>query len=350
MSTPLTLAEIAALVGGEVRGAGERRITGIAPLHAASASDITWIVHPKHRQALAESKAGAVLVNERFGNTPMPAVVCANVERAVAQLLGAFGPPPPTPEPGVHPSAVVAAEARLGEGVSVGPYVVIGPRATIGARTILHAGVHVGEDCAIGADCRLWNHVVVRERCRLGDRVIIHPGAVIGADGFGYYFDGGRHNKVPHPGIVVIGNDVEIGANACIDRSKSGATTIGDGVKIDNLVQIAHNVEIGANSVICAQVGIAGSARLGRMVVLGGQVGIRDNIVLHDGVLVAACSCVPQDVPAGTRMSGVPAVESRQFLRENASLHRLPELVAEFARLAKRVEKLEAAADDQQDR
>jgi UDP-3-O-[3-hydroxymyristoyl] glucosamine N-acyltransferase len=347
MSRTVTLTELAAVVGGEVRGTAEHRLTGIAPLHAATPEQLTWVTHPRFRAALAESKAGAVLVDRKLGPTPMPAVVCDGVERALALALAMFAPPTPQPPPGVDPSARVAPDAELGSDVAVGPFVVVEAGAKIGPRTVLHSGVFVGADVAIGADCILWNNVVVRERCRIGDRTVIHPSTVIGADGFGYYMHEGRHQKVPHIGIVQIGDDVEIGANVCVDRSKVGATIIGHGVKIDNLVQIAHNAEIGAHSVICAQAGIAGSARLGHYVVLGGQVGIRDNIVLNDRVMVAACSCVPQDVPAGAKISGVPAVESRQFLRTNASLHRLPEMVAEFARLLKRVEKLEAATNDQ---
>jgi UDP-3-O-[3-hydroxymyristoyl] glucosamine N-acyltransferase len=260
--------------------------------------------------------------------------------------MSALAPPLPAPPVGVHPSASVAESASLGAGVAIGPNVVIEAGARVGAHTILHAGVSIGQDSSIGDDGRLWNNVVVREGCHIGDRVVIQPNAVIGADGFGYYHHEGRHRHIPHTGRVIIGDDVEIGACSCVDRSKTGDTVIGSGTKIDNLVQVAHNVVIGENCLLCAQVGVAGSAVLGQYVVLGGHVGIRDNIVLHDGVMVGACSCVPQDVPAGTKVTGIPAVESRQFLREHATMRKLPALISQVRELAERVKSLEAAADD----
>lgn len=350
MSRSLSLGQLAKLVGGDVRGDVDRAITGVAPLHAATASDITWVAHPRYRQQLATSRAGAVLVVESFGETPIDAIVCADVEHSLALVLAEFAPPIASPPVGVHPSAVVDASAALGEGVAVGPLVVIDAGASIGSGTILHAGVHIGAGCAVGSHCRLWNHVVVREGCRLGDRVEIHPGTVIGADGFGYYFRQGRQCKVPQTGGVVIGDDVEIGACSCIDRSKTGATVIGPGVKIDNLVQVAHNVEVGAHCLLCAQVGIAGSTRLGNYVVLGGQTGVRDNIAIGDGVMVAASSSLAHDVPAGSKIAGTPAVELQQFLRENASQRKLPGLFERLKKLTKRVDALEAAADHKQDR
>jgi UDP-3-O-[3-hydroxymyristoyl] glucosamine N-acyltransferase len=184
----------------------------------------------------------------------------------------------------------------------------------------------------------------------LGDRVIVHPGAVIGADGFGYIYRRGAHHKYPHLGIVIVEDDVEIGACACIDRAKTGVTRVQRGAKIDNLAQVAHNVVIGADSILCAQVGVAGSTRLGRLVVLGGQAGIRDNITLGDNVMVAGCSCVPQDVPSGARIAGVPAVDARQYFRQHASLARLPDLITQMRDLARRIENLEAAADHKPDR
>lgn len=349
MKRSLTLAEIAALVDGEVRGDAGRVIVGVAPLHAADEQHLTWITHPRYRSALAKSRAGAVLVDRGFGATPMPAVLCDNVDSAVAAVLGAFAAELPTPPPGLHPTAQVDPSATLGENVAVGPLAIVEAGARLGDGTILHAGVYVGPGSTIGSSCRLWNNVVVREGCRLGDRVIVHANAVIGADGFGYYFRDGRHHKIPHVGGVTIGNDVEIGAGACVDRSKTGATVIGDGTKIDNLVQVAHNVEIGANCLLCAQVGIAGSTRLGNCVVLGGQTGVRDNIALGDGVMVAACSSIAQDVPAGAKIAGTPAVEVRQFLRESTSLRKLPGLVAKFKELSRRVEALEAAANHKPD-
>lgn len=349
MSRSMTVAQIAALVGGDVRGDAERAVTGIAPLHTAIESDITWITHARFRRQLDASRAGVVLLAESFGETTTDAIVCADVDCALALVLAEFGPPVAAPPIGVHPSAVVDESVVLGEGVSVGPLVVLDAGVVVGGGTILHAGVHVGTGSTIGSECRLWDHVVVREACSLGDRVEIHASSVIGSDGFGYYVREGRHCKVPHTGGVVIGDDVEIGACTCVDRSKIGDTVIGAGTKIDNLVQVAHNVEIGANSLLCAQVGIAGSTRLGKYVVLGGQAGVRDNVVIADGVMVAASTSIAHDVPAGVKMAGTPAVESRQFLRESASLRKLPGLYGRIKELAKRVDALEAAADDKPD-
>lgn len=340
-----TLGELATLVGGRVRGDAGRKITGVAPMHSAGPGDVTWIAEPRYAPRLAQSRAGAVLAPADIGETPMSAVLCRQVDHALALVMTRFAPPLPAPPVGVDPAARIAADAELAADVAIGPYAVVEAGARIGAGTVIDAGVYVGAQTQIGAHCRLWPHVVVRERCRIGDRVIIHPHAVIGADGFGYYLHEGRHTKVPHIGGVIIGDDVEIGACACIDRSKTGNTVIEQGVKIDNLVQVAHNVVVGAHSVLCAQVGIAGSARLGQYVLLGGHVGIRDNITLKDRVQVAACSCVPQDVEADTKVAGLPASEFRQYLREHASLRKLPELVSQLRELTRRVEELESAAD-----
>jgi len=349
MKRSMTLAEIAELVGGKVRGDASRTVTGVAPIDSAKAGEVTWVGHVRYKQRLESSRAGAVLVDCDFGPTPMPAILCEETDHAVATVLGAFAAPLPGPAVGVHQSACIAASARLGNNVAVGPGVVIEDDAQIGDGSVLCAGVFVAPGSRVGTGCRLWNNVVVRERCRIGDRVTIHPNTVIGADGFGYYLREGRHHKVPHLGGVVIGDDVEIGACSCVDRAKAGDTVIGEGTKIDNLVQVAHNVTIGAGSLLCAQAGVAGSVRLGKHVVLGGQAGIRDNIVLQDGVMVGALAGVAHDVPGGARILGIPAIDARQFARENAAMRKLPDLLARVRALTKRVEELEAAADHKPD-
>ncbi len=346
MIQKLTLAQIAQLVGGSVRGNASLELTGIAPLSKATATEIAWLSHPRFVSQLAASKAAAVLASPACDLSGTPAVLCPNIDKAIAQVIGAFAPPLPSPAQGIHTHASVDASAVIGQRVAIGPFVVVGQNATIGDESVLHPGVHVGDGSTIGANCRIWDNVVIREGCSIGNRVTIHPNTVVGADGFGYYFSDAQHNKIPHPGGVIIDDDVEIGACSCVDRSKTGHTRIGRGTKIDNLVQVAHNVEIGAGCLLCAQVGVAGSTRLGNHVVLGGQVGVRDNIVLNDAVMVAACSCVPQDVEAGARLAGIPATDSRQFIREKTSLKKLPELLTQIRELYKRVEKLEAATDD----
>ncbi len=345
VSKSFPLAEIAKWVGGVVRGDAARRISGVSGIQEADETRITWIAHDKYASLLRASRAGAVVVGEQFGETPMPAILVANPTLAMATILERFAPPVPRPAEGVHPAAYVAPTARLGRDVAIGPNAVVADGARIGDRTVLHAGSFVGADTVIGRDCELWPGVVVRERCVIGNQVTIHPNTTIGADGFGYVFADGRHVKIPQVGTVEIEDEVEIGANCAVDRAKFGVTRIGCGTKIDNLVQVAHNVQIGPHCLIVAQCGIAGSARLGRGVVLGGQVGVRDHIVLHDGAQSAACACISKDVPSGTTVIGVPAVEQEQFIRERAKLRRLPQLAEQVKELIKRVDRLDAAAD-----
>ena len=345
MTGAYTLSELAKRVDGSVRGTGEVVIRGVNTVTAAAADQITWVSDAKYLSQLGRSRAGAVLVPEAFGDVPMPSLRAGSVERALSQLLSLFAPPVPRPEPGVHPTAVVAETAVLGRDAAVGPHVVIGDRAVIGDRSCLYAGVHVGADCRIGVDCVVWDHAVIRERCEIGDRVILHPHVVIGSDGFGYYFAEGKHNKIPHGGRVVVGDDVEIGAGSTLDRSKVGETVVGAGTKIDNLVQVGHNVRIGAHCIVVAHCGIGGSTVLGDGVVLGGQVGLRDNITLGDGVVVSACSCVSRDVAPGKMLGGIPAYDHGQYLRVQTVMHRLPDLVRQVKELAKRVQSLESADD-----
>jgi UDP-3-O-[3-hydroxymyristoyl] glucosamine N-acyltransferase len=328
-----------------VRGDATTRISGVAGVQEAGPADITWLAHDKYAPQLRVSKAGAVLVPEQAGETPMPAVLCANPSAAIITILEHFAPPVPRPAAGVHPTATVASSAQIGSNVAIGPQVIVEEGARVGDDCILHAGVYIGAESAIGRNCELWMNVVVRERCTLGDRVVVHPNTTIGADGFGYQFLKGKHVKIPQIGTVRVEDDVEIGANSCIDRAKCGATVIGRGSKIDNLVQVAHNVQIGPDCMIVAQTGIAGSARLGRFVVVGGQVGIRDHVTLHDGAQVAACAAVSKDVPSGVIVIGMPAVPHEEFVRDRASVHRLPKMVQQLADLIKRVERLESSAD-----
>jgi UDP-3-O-[3-hydroxymyristoyl] glucosamine N-acyltransferase len=344
MSQTFSLAEIAKWVGGAVRGDAATRISGVGGVEDAVSGQITWLTHEKYARALAHSKASAVVVADSHGPTPMPAVLVRTPALAIVTILERFAPAVPRPS-GVHPTAVVADDARLGEGVAVGPYAVIGRGVTLGNDTVVHAHVFIGDGTAVGASCELWPGVIVRERCRLGDRVIIHPHTTIGADGFGYQYAEGRHLKIPQIGTVVIEDDVEIGANSTIDRAKFGTTLIGRGSKIDNLVQVAHNVQIGPGCLLVAQCGIAGSTRLGKGVVLGGKVGVRDHVVLHDGVQSAACACISKDIPAGTTVIGSPAIDHEQWVREYGKIRRLPSLFEQFEALRKRVEQLEAAAD-----
>ncbi|MEK6677522.1 MAG: UDP-3-O-(3-hydroxymyristoyl)glucosamine N-acyltransferase [Planctomycetota bacterium] len=344
MNPAFRLEALAAIVEGHVRGDATVVVSGVADVAEAKANEITFVSNPKYAKKLAESKAGAVLVPAGFGPTAMPAILCARMDRSVAELLGAFLESRP-PSHQVDATAVVHPSAKLGADVSIGPHAVIEADAEIGARTVLHGGVYVGHGTRIGEDCVLWPNVVVRNGCVLGHRVILHPCSVIGADGFGYYFEIGRHNKIPHAGGVVLGDDVEIGACSCIDRSKFGNTVVGNGVKIDNLVQIAHNVRIGEHTVIAGQTGIAGSTRIGAYCVFGGRAGSVDNTEIGDRTVVAACSVVSGLVEGGRTVSGYPAQDHRKELKSTAALRRLPDFFEQLRDLQARVERIETSTD-----
>lgn len=343
MAETLTLREVADLVGGELRGDANVQIRAVAPILTAMPGDLTWLADMKYAKHLRTCRASAVLLSAEVENGGLPAVACARPDLAVALVLERLQPPLPHPPPGVHPTAVIAEGVVFGEGTAIGPRVVLQRRVRLGARCVIHAGVFIGEETSMGDHCLIWPNVVIRERCRLGDRVVIHPNATIGADGFGFNFQDGKFSRIPQVGIVRIGDDVEIGANTCIDRAKCGETVIGRGTKIDNLVQIAHNVKIGEDCCIVAHAGVAGSAELGHHVTLAGKVGVKDNVRIGDGVQAAACSCIAGDIPDGQIVIGIPAVPRTEFLRQHAALRRLPEVLHQISDLGKRVERLEAA-------
>ncbi len=346
MTRGYTVEELAALVGGVLRGAGRAMITGVADIAEADPQQATWVSNPKYAAKLSDSRAGAVLIPKDFGDTPMPAILCERVDRAIAKLLAAFARPTPTPEAGIHQSAVVHPTAAIGTNARIGPHVVIEAETRIGANTVLHAGCYIGHGTQLGDDCFLWPNAVIRDGCILGRRVIVHPNAVIGADGFGYYFDRGAHQKVPHIGGVMVGDDVEVGACACIDRAKFGCTVIGRGVKIDNLVQIGHNVRVGEHCVFAAQSGISGSVRIGDRCMFGGHTGAADHVTLGNDVRLAGGFAVAtKDIPDGLMVSGWPAREHHQELRERAALHKLPELAGQLKEVIARIQRLETSAD-----
>ncbi|MEK6799107.1 MAG: UDP-3-O-(3-hydroxymyristoyl)glucosamine N-acyltransferase [Planctomycetota bacterium] len=345
MSVSYTIVELAEIVGGTVRGESAGRIDGINDVSEATPTQATWVLRPGYAEKLSASRAGVVLVASDFGPTPMPAILCTNMERAVAQLLGAFARPISEPAKGVHPTAVIDPAAGVGRDVAIGPNVVMEGDVRVGRGCKLYAGVFLGRGAAIGDGCVLWPNVVVRDGCILGDRVIIHSNAVIGTDGFGYYFDGCLR-KIPHVGAVRIEDDVEIGACSCVDRAKFGFTIVGRGTKIDNLVQIGHNVRVGADCVLAGQVGVSGSVRIGDGCAFGGQAGAVDNVSIAGGTQLGARSLVTRDVPTGTTMSGWPLQELPRAMRTQALILRLPELAAQVKELAARVQKLESTTHD----
>ena len=323
----LTVQALAALVGGQFVSGGEAQITGAAAVSDAGPGDITFFGNAKYLPALKTCRATAALVPADFSETipPIPIRV-ANPSLAFAQLLENLAPPPVLFAPGVHPAATVAEGVELGEGVSIQPHAVIEPGASIGARTVVGAGSYIGHDARVGADCQIAARVTIGARSLVGDRVILHSGVVIGSDGFGFEFAGGRHVKIPQTGIVQIDDDVEVGANSTIDRARFGRTWIGEGTKIDNLVQIAHNVTVGKHCLLCAQVAIAGSTRLGNFVVLGGQVGVVGHIEIGDGVQVGAQSGLSKSVAAKAILWGTPAQPMRETKEQLARIRRLGKL------------------------
>ncbi len=344
----LTVAEIATALAGRVEGDPSVRVEGIAALDLAGPTDLTFAADEKRAARLPHSRAAAALVGKHppaGAALPMPLIRVDDVQEGLARFLAMIAPPEDLPPLGVHSTADVHHQAQLGEGVAVGPHVSIAAGAVIGPGTALCAGVRIGRNVRVGAACVLHEGVVVKADCTLGDRVRLGANSVIGQDGFGYYTRGGVHHKVPHVGTVVVEDDVEIGACACVDRAKFGVTRVGTGTKIDNLVQVAHNVEMGRGCLIAGLVGIAGSAKLGDYVVLGGHAGIRDNTTLGSGVQVTAFGAIAQDVPSGEIMGGIPARPAKDEMRVVLALPKLPDLIKRVKELEAKVQSLESAKD-----
>lgn len=335
----ITAAEIAREIGGEVEGDGSRTIVGLAGLAEAGEGDISFLTQARYAAAAAGTRAAVVIVGKTWqGECPAVLIRVDDPDSAFAKVAPMLVPPPARPEPGVHPTAVVAADVSLGRDVSIGPHCVLEPGVKIGDFSCLGAGCYIGHQAVVGGECLLYQHVSVRERVTIGDRVIVHNGAVIGSDGFGYTREGEAWRKIPQVGTVEVGDDVEIGANSTIDRARFGKTVIGRGVKIDNLVQIAHNVTVGENTAMAAQVGVAGSTSIGRNVQLGGQAGVAGHLHIGDHAVVGGQAGVLKDVPASTFVSGYPAMPHNKARRTHASLMRLPELRQKVSELERRLD------------
>lgn len=340
LPNPLTLAQIHQVVGGTIHGNDQTQVFELAGLGESTPRALSFVANDKALNAAVNLTAAAVLVHRHLPELAIPQIVVGHPLMAFAQVAQRFCVRPAIPR-GIAEELTRGTDVTIGADPSIWPFVTLGDRVRIGARVTLYPGVFVGSDSAIGDDCVLYPNVVVREGCSLGARVIVHSGTVIGADGFGYVQHQGRHHKIPQLGGVVIEDDVELGANVTVDRATLGATRIKQGTKIDNLVQIAHNVTVGEHTIIVAQVGIAGSTTIGHHVVIGGQAGLSDHLQIGDMVMIAAKSGVHRNIESNQIVGGSPALPRDRALKVQGVIHHLPELHQLLRSLEQRVETLE---------
>jgi UDP-3-O-[3-hydroxymyristoyl] glucosamine N-acyltransferase len=340
----MTARDIAELLGAVLEGNADREITGANALELATESEIAFVESTRAQKLADASQAGCLIVPVDAPANGRTQIRVAKPRNAFAQVLRTLYPPA-RPQPGVHHTAVVAASATIGEGVSIGPYCVIGENVRIGARCVLLDRVSIGDGSTVGDDCRLYSGVTLYHEVSIGNRVTLHSGAVIGSDGFGYALEGGRFEKFPQLGGVEIGDDVEIGANTCVDRAALGTTVIGEGSKLDNLVHIGHNCRLGRHVVIAAQVGLSGGVVVEDYVVMGGQVGIGEKAHLgKQSVIGGQCGILPfRKIRPGETVWGTPSRPHKEYLEKLALIGRLPRIVEEFKALRKRVDELEAS-------
>ena len=346
MAVPLTsrhigLEEISRAIGGSVIGSSDATVSGVSSLAEATPTDLGYVASDRYIKAAMESLAAAFIVGREIPELPRPQILVKHPAYAFARIAEMFFVAP-------LPSRGISEQIARGEGIEIGPqssiwpFVTLGDRVRVGARVTLYPGVFIGDDAVIGDDSVLYPNVTVREGCRIGSRVIIHSGTVIGSDGFGYVQHEGRHQKIPQLGIVCIEDDVELGANVTVDRATFGRTVIKRGTKVDNLVQVAHNVSIGEHSILVAQVGIAGSTRLGHHVIVGGQAGLADHLEIGDQVMIAARSGVNRSLTGNQIVSGAPVMPHEVAMKAMAVIPRLPELRQQVRNLEQRVQDLES--------
>lgn len=338
----VSVADIADLVDGTViAGDAATRITGVSSLGEAGSGDITFLATDRYLNYLAESRASAVLVRAHQ-DCDLTQIQVADPDVAFARVVETYAAPPKDRFTGIHPTAVIGSGSRIGDNVAIGAYAVIGEDAEIEDGTVIYPHVFVGRGCRVGRDCLIYPHVSIREQCHLGAHVTIHSGVIIGSDGFGYASVQGVHHKIPQIGRVVIEDDVEIGANSTIDRARFGVTRIGKGTKIDNLVMIAHNVDIGEHCIIVSQVGIAGSAHLGNHVTVAGQAGLSGHLTIGDRAIVSARAGVTKNIPADAVVMGFPAQDVKVHKNREIALRHLPEALSTVKILEERIRALEA--------
>jgi UDP-3-O-[3-hydroxymyristoyl] glucosamine N-acyltransferase len=335
----MKLKEIAERLGCHLEGDGNVEITGVAGIESAGPGRLTFLSNPKYRRAVATTHAAAIIAAPSAGPMPIPVLRSANPYLDFARAVELFHKPLRY-TPGIHPTAVVAPTARLGAGCHIGPFCFVEDGVIIGANAVLHSFVVIYRGARIGEDFLAHSHAVVREGCTVGNRVTLQNGVVVGADGFGFARrDDGTWKKIQQTGPAVIEDDVEIQANACVDRATVGETRIRRGAKLDNLVQVGHASTVGEDTLLCAQVGLAGTTVVGKGCILAGQVGAAGHLTIGDGAVVTAQSGVPDDVPAGAQYSGYPAIESRQWRKCVAAFLRLPELLRTVRRLEEQLDR-----------
>jgi len=343
----ITVAALAEHLSARLTGDGSMQVTAVNSLEQAGPAEVSFLIYRQHIDRLVDSAAAAVIVAEKTDKTKIPQLLVKNVHVSLIQALNLFAPRL-TPCSGLHTAAVIEQTAVIGDNVAIGPGVYIGHGANIAENCIIAPGCRIGENTSIDRNCRLDGNVVIYHNCKIGKNCIIQANSTIGSVGFGYYLIDGKHELIPHNGSVIIEDCVEIGANCCVDRAKFGNTVIGAGTKIDNLVQIAHNVRIGKCCLVAGQVGIAGSSRLGDGVVLGGQAGVGDHLKIGDGAMVGGGSAVIGNVPSGKQVWGAPAYDTKEQLRNIGLVKRLPKIVEQLREVVDKVQKLEAAKNDKQ--
>ncbi len=353
-----TVGEIALLLNAQLLGDSQTLITGVAGIDTASAGTISYIENERMIEGAFAGSASAIIAPESLRDElesqqqksktgrrrAKPVVLAGNPRLAFAKLIE-WMQPTSVPEPGIHPTAVIEPDAIIGEGVTIREFCYVGHAARIDKGAILYPHVYVGDGAQIGEESVLYPGVVCGHHVQIGKRVKVHASSVIGGDGFGYVFDGQKHHKVPQIGTVIIEDDVEIGCNVCIDRAMMGATRIGEGTKIDNLVQIAHNVQIGKNCILCGQVGLSGSVIVEDNVMMAGQAGLRDHVTIGKGAILGAKAGVMADVGAGEFVAGAPAVPNRDYMKMNVASRKLPEMARQLRRLEKLVAQLQEKID-----
>ncbi len=336
-----TVGEIAKIIEGELCGDETVVITGFSGLKEAKEGDLSFVANHKYIALAQDVKASALIIPRDLSVPGKTFIRVDNPSWAFSRIVSIFVEELAIPLKGIHPTAVVAKEARIGKDVALGPYAVIEPGVVIGDGTAIHAGSYVGHKTVLGEDCLIYPNVTLRENISIGNRVIIHSGTVVGSDGFGYILVDGNHQKIPQVGTVVVEDDVEIGSCVTIDRARFDKTLIGRGTKIDNLVQIAHNVVIGENCIIISQSGISGSVTIGKGAILAGQAGIAGHLSIGDGAIVSAKAGVSKSIPANIQVTGYPARPIDKMMEINAHIQLLPKYVKTIKELKKRVDELE---------